>query len=128
MAGKSLDSRSCFRECDLGDVKAFSIPGLKCYFGSNDHLPQHFEVWKRGYWVIRVYILRTTKKRGLYWKLKTRWRGAAVDIADEQEILKWVLAKKRRLLIEWNNKVCDARNKKDRKHEHKKKSGGTRRG
>jgi hypothetical protein len=113
----------------LGEVDAFSIPGLKCYFGSNDHYPQHFEVLKRGQWVIRVFFLRSTRKRGLSWDYKSRWKGAVVVVAEAQEILEMVLAHKRRLLSEWNKKVCAAREEKeDLKYEHKKKSGVARRG
>lgn len=44
--------------------------------------------------------------------------------ADEQDLLEMVLTHKRRLLSEWNSKVCVAHAKEDIKHERKKKSGG----
>jgi len=111
----------------LGEVGAFSIAGLKCYFGSNDHYPQHFEVLKRGAWVIRVFILRSNRKRGLNWEYKNRWAGAVVSAAEEKEILEMVLSHKRRLLREWNEKVSVAREE-DKNHEHKQTSPGARSG
>jgi hypothetical protein len=85
-------------------------------------------VWKRGEWVIRVYFLKCSSKHGLIWDYKHRWRRRGVTGANESAILAVVLANQRQLLVEWNEKVCDPRNKKDVKHEHKKKSGGARRG
>ncbi len=108
----------------MGEVDAFSISGLKCYFSSNDHYPQHFEVQKRGYWVIRVYIIPSTRKRGLIWKYKYHWRGD-VSAVEEKAILEMVCSHKRELLSEWNTKVCVARERK-RTHEQKRKPGGAR--
>ena len=110
----------------MGDVDAFSIPGLKCYFSSNDHPPPHFEVLKRGHWVIRVYFLRSGKVRGLNWVYKNRWRGNPTG-AEEAAILEMVLAHRRGLLREWNEKVCYARENK-KKNESTKNPGGKRRG
>ena len=41
----------------MGTVDAFSIPGLRLWFNSSDHLPQHLHVTKRGEWEIRVFFL-----------------------------------------------------------------------
>jgi len=128
MSAQALDYGRWFPESRLGDVDAFSLAGLKCYFGSNDHYPQHFEVLKSGKWVIRVFILRSSKKRGLNWNYKTRWQGAALHATEEQEILEMVLAHKRHLLNEWNSKVCLAREKKGLNHGRKRRSPGARRG
>ena len=92
----------------VGDVEAFSIPGLKCYFGSNDHYPHHFEILKRGAWAARVFFLQTTRKRGLRWEYKSQWKGR-MTAAEESELLALVLKHKKRLLREWNEKVTEAR-------------------
>lgn len=93
----------------MGDVEAFTITGLKCYFGSEDHYPQHFEVLRRGQWRIRVYFLRSTRKRGLSYEYKKPPRPSEISSEDEQALLSMVLKHKRRLLREWNRKVRAAR-------------------
>jgi len=97
----------------LGDVKAFRVEGLKCYFGSNDHYPQHFEVSKRGCWVIRVYILRSNRKRGLNWEFKLGPWAAGPLPAEKDEILALVLRHKRRLLRQWDSDVVVAKQRKE---------------
>jgi hypothetical protein len=59
----------------MGKVDAFKLDGLKCYFPSADHLPQHFEVYRPGAYVVRIYFLRTNKKRGLNWDYKRMMGG-----------------------------------------------------
>ena len=97
----------------VGDVEAFAIPGLKCYFGSNDHYPHHFEVYKRGDWLIRVFFIRTTRKRGLNWEYKGRGWKQGPSRAEEDTLLTLVLKNKKRLLREWNTKVCPACERED---------------
>jgi hypothetical protein len=88
----------------VGVVNAFRLMGLRCYFGSNDHFPQHFEVLKRGCWIIRVFFLRSSRTRGLSWEYKKQW-GNHVTAAEEAQLLRMVLAHKKRLLAEWKAKV-----------------------
>lgn len=97
----------------MGDVDAFDLPGLKCYFGSEDHYPQHFEALRRGQWRIRVFFLQTTRKRGLSFEYKKAPRQADVSAQDEADLLAAVLKHKRRLLREWNLKVRAARTRKE---------------
>jgi hypothetical protein len=40
-------------------VVAFEIPGLSCWFWSDDHDPPHFHVKKKGKWEMRVKFLLT---------------------------------------------------------------------
>src|SRR5437773_30378 len=108
-------------EPSVGDVVAFSIAGLKCYFGSNDHFPQHFEVLKRGNWVIRVFFLRSTRVRGLSWEYKKQWKGA-FGSREEAIVLRLVLANKRLLLQEWRKRVCQAQDSEVGDHERIRKS------
>jgi hypothetical protein len=93
----------------MGDVEAFAVDGIKCYFPSADHYPQHFEAYRRGKYVVRVYFLRTTRKRGLNWDYKLHMRGGGFTAADQQALYEMVMKNKRRLLSEWNTKVCTQR-------------------
>jgi hypothetical protein len=38
-------------------VTAFEIPGLKIWFYSNDHEPQHYHVMRPGEWEVKVKFL-----------------------------------------------------------------------
>ena len=38
-------------------VECFEIPGLTCWFWSNDHNPPHFHAKKNGEWELRVRFL-----------------------------------------------------------------------
>jgi hypothetical protein len=125
MSGAPLVFKTYSTELALGEVDAFSIPGLKCYFGSNDHYPQHFEVLRRGKWLIRVFFLRCTKEK-LAFDYKKSWGGAKVSAAEKQVILDMVRANRRRLLREWSEKVCCARDENDVNHDQEKKSRGGR--
>ena len=88
----------------MGEVDAFEVPGLKCYFPSGDHYPHHFEVLRRGGYIVRVYFLRTNRKRGLNWDYK-RQMGGTLSPEDEEVLYELVMKNKRRLLREWNEKV-----------------------
>lgn len=89
----------------MGDVEAFAVDGIKCYFPSADHYPQHFEAYRRGKYVVRVYFLRTTRKRGLNWDYKLQMRGGHFGPADRQALYDLVMKHKRRLAREWTEKV-----------------------
>lgn len=92
----------------MGEVDAFQVPGLKCYFPSGDHYPHHFEVLRRGEYIIRVYFLRTSRKRGLNWDYKRQMDGE-LRAEDAEVLYELVMKNKRRLLREWNEKVCPDR-------------------
>jgi hypothetical protein len=92
----------------MGEVDAFQVPGLKCYFPSGDHYPHHFEVLRRGEYVVRVYFLRTSKKRGLNWDYKRHMDGT-LRPEDAEVLYELVMKNKRRLLREWNEKVSPDR-------------------
>ncbi|HEX6912814.1 MAG TPA: hypothetical protein VF142_20570 [Longimicrobium sp.] len=90
-------------------MKAFAVPGIKCYVPSSDHDPRHFEAHRRGAWVVRIFILRPTGRRGLNREYKMQMRGRQ-RTPEEQDI--WfdlVMKKKRQLLREWNAKACPDR-------------------
>lgn len=92
----------------MGEVEAFEIEGLRCYFASADHYPHHFEVVRRGAYVVRIYFLRTTRKRGLNWEYKMQL-GGTFSRADQEDVYAMVMRHKRRLLTEFNRKVCPER-------------------
>lgn len=94
----------------MGEVDAFQVPGLKCYFPSGDHYPHYFEVLRRGEYIIRVYFLRTSRKRGLNRDYK-RQLGGELCAEDADALFALVMKNKRRLLREWNEKVCTDRNR-----------------
>jgi hypothetical protein len=93
----------------MGDVDAFQVPGIKCYFPAADHYPQHFEVYRRGAYVVRVFFLRTNRTRGLNWEYKLQMRGGEFSAADQEAVFELVMKNKRKLLREWNDKVCPDR-------------------
>jgi hypothetical protein len=41
----------------MATVRAFSAPGLKLWFYSNDHEPPHFHAKHTGQWEVKVYFL-----------------------------------------------------------------------
>jgi hypothetical protein len=94
----------------MGTVDAFQLEGLRCYFPSADHPPPHFEVYRRGGYVVRIYILATTKKRGLVWDYK-RQMGTAFGPVEQKRLFKLVIKYRRKLLGEWKRKVCPERRK-----------------
>jgi hypothetical protein len=89
----------------MGDVEAFAVDGIKCYFPSADHYPQHFEAYRRGKYVVRIYFLRTTRKRGLNWDYKLQMRGGEFTAADQKVLYALALKFKRKLLRQWNTQV-----------------------
>ena len=70
----------------MGDVEAFAVAGIKCYFPSADHYPQHFEAYRRGAYVVRVFFLRTNRTRGLNWEYKLQMRGSEFGAADRDAL------------------------------------------
>ena len=41
----------------MSRVESFSVPGVECWFYSNDHRPPHFHARRRGEWSVRVFFL-----------------------------------------------------------------------
>lgn len=72
-------------------------------------LSHHFEAYRRGQYVVRIYFLRTTRKRGLNWDYKLQMRGGHFDAADRQVLYALVMRHKRKLLRQWRTQVCTER-------------------
>jgi hypothetical protein len=41
----------------MATVRAFSVPGLKLWFYSNDHEPPHFHAKRTGEWEVKIHFL-----------------------------------------------------------------------
>lgn len=87
----------------MGKVEAFEVPGLDLRFPAGDHLPYHFHAVKRGCWHIRVVIKRCSRRHGLYYDVK--W-GTGSDARERAVLVEEVVKHRRRLLREWERKVC----------------------
>jgi hypothetical protein len=55
------------------------------------------------------FFLRTCRARGLNWEYKLQMRGGEFSAADQEVLFELVMKQKRRLLREWNEKVCPDR-------------------
>jgi hypothetical protein len=89
----------------LGRVDAFKIDGLRLFFNSHDHGPEHFHANKPGKWEIRVFFRLCDEKSELVFDYKLRF-GAERSSGERKQILEYVLKHQDDLLIEWENKVC----------------------
>lgn len=89
----------------MGKVECFEIAGLDMRFPANDHLPYHFHVTRPGEWMIRVVILRCSRRHGLYFTTVWARGGRGPTPAELDALLENVVRHKRRLLREWQEKV-----------------------
>lgn len=86
-------------------VENFNIHGLEAFFRSNDHLPPHFHVKKKGEWEIRVYIITSTEK--LHYSVKfPKNKKQFLSSKEEKSILAFVIKNREKLYLDWENKVC----------------------
>lgn len=83
----------------MAKVECFDIPGLKCWFYSNDHDPPHFHVKQDGQWEIRVkFALVESQMFELKW-------GKPPSGKVLRQIAKCVKDHRAQLLAEWEEKV-----------------------
>ena len=47
----------------MSRVESFSVPGVECWFYSNDHRPPHFHARRRGEWSVRVFFLEEEARK-----------------------------------------------------------------
>lgn len=87
----------------MGKVDTFTIPGLRLWFNSSDHLPQHLHITKRGEWEIRVFFLECADG---YLAHDQKWAVKKPSSTDRDVILAAVLEHRVALLEEWERKVC----------------------
>jgi hypothetical protein len=83
----------------MGRVDAFSLPGCRCFFWSDDHGPPHFHVLKSGDWEVRVFFQEEPAIVEVQWE-RDRFPGRI-----ERELLNLVAEHRQALWTEWNQKV-----------------------
>jgi hypothetical protein len=83
----------------MATIKAFSIPGMKLWFYSNDHEPPHFHAKRKGQWEVRVRFL----ERGeALFEMKWRKSSKTVPSARDRKRLGDMVEKHRfELLRQW---------------------------
>ena len=82
-------------------VAAFTLPGLRLWFWSHDHLPMHFHAEKPDQWEIRVDILATTAEELVF---TMRWCSGPSG-REQKALRKQVVAHRLALVSEWSTKV-----------------------
>jgi Domain of unknown function (DUF4160) len=80
-------------------VGCFTIPGLMCWFWSNDHDPLHFHVKRDGEWELKVKFAE-----GEAQMFELEW-GDPPKSKVLREIAKNVEENRVQLLAEWEEKV-----------------------
>ena len=80
-------------------VDCFTIPGLDCWFWSNDHDPPHFHVKQAGEWELKVNFL--AGKDDMF---ELQW-GYAPKGKVLRQITRAVETNRAALLAEWEAKV-----------------------
>lgn len=83
----------------MGKVDAFSLPGCKCFFWSDDHGPPHFHVQKPGEWEVRVYFQEEPAV------IEIRWKRHFFTGKVERELMKLVAVHREALWTEWSEKI-----------------------
>lgn len=82
----------------MAKVECLEIPGLECWFWSNDHNPPHFHVKRAGEWELKVKFLEDNDLFELEW-------GEAPSSKVLKGIKRLVSANREALLAEWETKV-----------------------
>jgi hypothetical protein len=80
-------------------VVCFEIPGLFCWFWSNDHDPPHFHVKRQGEWELKVNFTEAEERM-----FELQW-GDAPKAKVLREIAKRVEETRAQLLEEWEANV-----------------------
>jgi hypothetical protein len=78
------------------------VDGLEVRFFSNDHMPPHLHVSKRGEWHIKVYILETTARVLSY---DTVFVRRSIPRGVRRHLARRVALHRATLLREWEAKV-----------------------
>ena len=83
----------------MAKVTCFEIPGLTCWFWSNDHDPPHFHVKREGEWELKVNFAE-----GESLMFEPVW-GDGPKSRVRREIARKVEENRVQLLAEWEAKV-----------------------
>lgn len=81
----------------MATVRAFRIPGVRCWFWSNDHDPPHFHAKKNGQWEVRVRFLEPARAMIEY----VAWSVRALSRGERQELVHLAAAHRAELLRQW---------------------------
>ena len=87
----------------VAPVECFRIPGVDCWFWSNDHDPAHFHAELAGKWEVAVCILPDADPV-IVLKYGKRLPGSY-----RKALLAAVAEHRQELLGEWERKVCSWR-------------------
>lgn len=84
----------------MAKIDCFEIPGLECWFWSNDHNPPHFHVKREGEWELKVNFLENDDEK----MFELEW-GDLPKSKVRKGIKALVNANRPALLVEWAAKV-----------------------
>lgn len=81
----------------MAKVEAFEIPGIKCWFWSNDHEPPHFHAKRDGAWEVRVEFLGPEDSMLSY----VSWSKREMSQRDRERLCDNAVAFRHELLLQW---------------------------
>lgn len=87
----------------MSDVDAFALPGIKCWFHSNDHGPPHFHAKRSGQWECRVKFLLASDQ--MLERIKRPGLRGRMSAADRNALCAAAAANREALLEEFETKV-----------------------
>jgi Domain of unknown function (DUF4160) len=82
----------------MAKVRCFEIPGLYCWFWSDDHDPPHFHVKRRGEWELKVNFLEDPDTM-----FELKW-GDPPKAKMLKTIASKAVANRGALLVEWEGR------------------------
>ena len=84
----------------MGKVEAFNLPGIYCWFYSDDHRPPHFHAKKAGEWQVKVNFLLSEADM-----IECEWSKKSISGKHKRALIKMAVANRAVLLQEWEQKV-----------------------
>ncbi len=84
----------------MGRVEAFALPGVYCWFNSDDHEPPHFHAKKAGEWHVKVKFLLPEAEM-----IERRWSSKSVSGKHQRALIRMAARNRAALLQEWERKV-----------------------
>ena len=88
------------------------IDGLEVKHRSNDHLPHHFHVYKKGEWEIRVYFL-ITNESNLQYDFKWNKSKKGLTRTEIEKIISYALKHRIELIENWDINHANETNAKE---------------
>ena len=84
----------------MARVTAFELPGIDCWFHSQDHGPPHFHAKKAGVWEVRVFFLKRVESM-----IEVKWKRGFLGGRETKPLCAMAEACRAELLREWEEKV-----------------------